>query len=486
MQNSEKLFKIIDLIFNPASIAVIGASENPASFGFHYIKYLHDSGFKGTIFPVNPKTDNISGYKSYASLDAIPSDVDYIICCIRAELVPDLLDKCPAKNVRAVHLLTGRLSETGDLEAIKLERLILKKAKEIGVRLIGPNCMGLYNPGCRISFNYDLPMEQGSIGGIFQSGGVAGEFVRFGGLRGLRFSKIISHGNAIDLDECDLLEYFYHDPDTKLIVMYIEGVKNGQRLIKTLSKITLKKPVIILKGGRGNAGAKAASSHTASIAGSFNIWDIVFKQCNVVKALSLEEVIDLSLIFSMPAINAKNTAVIGGGGGKGILAADECEEAGLVLPPLPEKVQKFVQEKDPFLTGWIGNPVDFSILGSSNISPIEMLDILSTADEIDLLMINITEDNPFGKDVWSLLVKSVAETYIKISEKYMKPLIIIMGNPPVNIEHLKNWRWQILFEQRDCLIKAGIPIFSSVNRAARCVMKKITYEKKNIMLKIRH
>ena len=476
MQGSHARFKTIDAIIHPDSIAVVGASDAPLSFGYHYVRYLQEEGFKGKIFCVNPSYNKIMGLPSYPSLNAIPGDIDYVICCVKAKFVIDLLRQCPEKNVKAVQLFTGRLSETGDPDAARLEEHILGVAGEVGVRLIGPNCMGLYYPKQKITFNYDLPMEVGKVGCLIQSGGIAGELVRYAGLRGVRFSKSISYGNALDLNECDFLDYLHHDPDTDLIVLYIEGTREGPRLLNTLRKIAKKKPVICLKGGRGRAGIRASASHTAAIAGSIDIWNVLFRQSNVVQASCLEELVDVTVSFSMlPAMKDKRAVIVGGGGGKGVLSADECEEAGLVINPLPQEVRKIFREVDPKLETWLGNPVDFSVLLGNKISSLEILHVLSQNEEVDLLVANITEDSPLGGKLWIDHIRKEAKEYINIAGRGLKPIAVIMPDAQLDKESMDSWRWKTLAEERERLVSAGIPVYSNVKRAARAISKMVGY-----------
>jgi acyl-CoA synthetase (NDP forming) len=181
-----------------------------------------------------------------------------VVSCIPAEGVLSLLEDCGKKNVKLVHLFTARLKETGRDKETKLEREILEKARKLGIRILGPNCMGIYYPKLGLSFNHELPRESGPVGGFFQSGGGAGEFVRYAALRGVRFSKMISYGNASDVNETELLNYFTSDSETKVIAAYIEGVKHGRKFVEALAQATKKKPVIILKGGMSRTGAKLA------------------------------------------------------------------------------------------------------------------------------------------------------------------------------------------------------------------------------------
>lgn len=476
MQESHARFKMIDTILHPNSIAVVGASDAPFSFGYHYVRYLQEGGFEGNIFCVNPSYDNILGLPSYPSLNTVPDDVDYIICCLKAELVIDLLRQCPEKKVKAVQMFTGRLSETGDPDATRLEQNILEVARDVGVRLIGPNCMGLYHPKQRITFNYDLPMEPGRVGCLIQSGGIAGEFVRYAGLRGVRFSKCISYGNALDLNECDFLDYLRHDPDTDLIALYIEGTREGPRLLNTLRDITPEKPVICLKGGRGRAGIRASASHTAAIAGSMNTWEVLFQQSNVIQTSCLEELVDTTVSFSMLShIKDKKTFIVGGGGGKGVLSADECEEAGLIIHPLPREVKQIFRKVDPKLEAWLGNPVDISVLLGNKISSLEILQVLARNQEADLLIANLTEDSPLGGHIWEDHIRKEAAEYISIAESGLKPIVVIMPDASVDKEKMENWRWKTLSEERGKLVSAGIPVYSNVKRAASAISRMVSY-----------
>lgn len=477
VENSEAdRFRHMDLIFNPQSIAIVGASENRSSFGYHFMRYIKDYGYSGKIFPVNPNVKRIMGLAAYSNISDLPENVDYVICCLKADLVMDLIDQCKTKNVKAIHLLTGRFSETGIPEYQQLEQEIYVAAKKSNIKLIGPNCMGVYCPSSGLTFNYDLSMKPGSVGGIAQSGGLAGEIVRYASLRGVGFSKVVSIGNALDINECDLLEYFYYDSETKIIFMYVEGTRHGRKLIQILGKVAQKKPVIIIKGGRSEAGKSATASHTASISGGFNSWETVFKQCNVVKASNLEELSDILVAFTMfPDIQSKRVGIIGGGGGKGVLAADDCEEAGLTVCSLPENVEKYLRENDPSLAGWVKNPVDFSILAGSKINPTDMLTVLAESDALDFLLAVITEDNPFDEQGWSMFVKGEIENYLKLAAKKLKPLAVVINSLYLNEERLKNWRWSILSEGTDRLAENRIPVFSSSSRAAKAIGKLADY-----------
>jgi len=468
--------KTIDDIFHPHSIAVVGTSPDAGSHGYQYLRFLIDAGYCGHIYPIHPREKNILGLRTYPAVQEIPGTVDYVICCIKANRVLDLLRQCAQKKVKAVHLFTAKLSETGDEQARHLEEAIKNEAQKLGIRLIGPNCMGIYHPKERISFNHELCMEPGTVGAIVQSGGLAGEIVRLAALRGVRFSKAVSYGNAADLNETDFLEYFLWDHETKVILMYIEGVRDGEKFFKALRRATRIKPVLILKGGRSRAGIKSAASHTASIAGSMDTWHVVFRQTKAIQAKNLNELLDLSVAFHfLPPITGKRVGIVGGGGGKSILCSDEFEEAGLEVIPFPKEIIKFLESRNPGIARWLGNPVDASILDSINMKSIDMLRCMADSPAFDLLSINASEDSFYFGDLWIEFIEREVHGSLIVNRDRLKPVIAVMGNPEIGSSQVENWRWQALFRFREQLIKDGIPVFSSPGRAAAAISKLVDY-----------
>ena len=466
----------LESIFHPKSIAVIGASGSPFSLGYHFVRHLVDYGYSGKIYPVNPKLGEVLGRKVYGSLKEVPGSVDYVICCISASRVMNLLTECSDRNVKAIHLFTGRLSETGRRDAIETENQILEQAKKFDIRLIGPNCAGMYHPKEGISFGYDLPRDPGSVGGFFQSGGAAGEFVRYASLRGVRFSKIISYGNALDLNESDFLQYFSEDSETSVIVSYIEGVKDGRKFQKVLNRVAQMKPVILIKGGRSKAGVRAAASHTAAMAGSLDVWKTAIKQAGAIQAESIEDMIDLVVSFSLiPPIFGDRVGIAGGGGGRSVLSADEWEEAGFNVVPLPDCIRHQIKERSSDIWDWIGNPADRSMMEGSRISTGEILKMMSREKDFDLLIANITDDAPFEKEMWTNTIGEEVKDCIDISSEGKKPIIVVLPTGDLEIKHFEDWRWKFLAEQRACLIDSQVPVFPTFIRAAKAVKRVVDF-----------
>ena len=464
-------------LFSPNSVAIVGASSNPFSGGYQFTRFLIDHGFQGKLYLVNPTSSEILGLKVYPRLTEIPeSNLDYVISCIPAEGVLSLLEDCSKKNVKLVHLFTARLKETGRDKETKLQGEILEKARRLGIRILGPNCMGIYYPKLGLSFNHELPRETGLVGGFFQSGGGAGEFVRYAALRGVRFSKIISYGNASDIDETELLNYFTSDSETKVIASYIEGVKDGGKFVEALALATKKKPVIILKGGRGRTGAKLALSHTASLAGSVKVWQAVFKQYGAIMVSNFQELIDQVVAFTfLPPITGRRVIIAGGGGGKSMVSADVWEEEGFELPELSVELRKKIKKQDPEIWDWVRNPIDASLFQGTSLSDIDLLEWISNEDKFDILVANLTQDDPLPKDIWEkVLASNFLRSTVAIRKKG-KPVVCIIETGEIGLAEMESWKWKAIAETRRQIINQGLAVFPSPERAARATRRLVNY-----------
>jgi len=465
----------LEEILYPKSIAIVGASATPGSRGYGYTHHLLDYGYQGKIYPVNPKYPEILGLKTYPSIKEIPGPVDFVISTVPASAVLNIFEDCYQKDVKGIHFFTGRFGETGRQEAVELEQEILKQAKEQGIRIIGPNCLGVYHPREGISLTYDLPKEPGSAGLAFQSGGGTISFINTASLRGVRFSKAISYGNAIDLNECDYLEYLTQDPETKLILMYVEGVRDGKRFFNALRQATSTKPVIIIKGGRGKSGARATASHTASLAGSQEVWEAAVTQAGAISAQNFDEMADLAVSFYfLPPIKGMRVGITGGGGGANVLAGDQCEEAGLDVIPLPAEIREELKSNNVPIWDWIGNPADMSITAGSGISGRNMLQMMAKNKNFDLLIINITEGAPSAKEEMISRLRDEVESYIKTKEEYSKPLLAVVEEKSLGTDDYDAWI-QELSATRTKFLAVNTPLYPSIGRAARAVRKLIDY-----------
>ena len=473
---------ILNSAFFPESVAVVGASDQPVSFGYHFLKHLLDYKYAGKIYPVNPKKETLLGLKCYPTLIAVPGDVEFVICCLPNDKVLPMLDECAIKNVKIVHLFTARLGETGRTAAAELEKQILLKARQYGIRLVGPNCMGIYCSASGIAFAYDLPCEVGKIGVVSQSGGAATLLMQQGSLLGLRFSKAVSYGNALDLDACDILEYFIDDDQTDIIAAYFEGTRDGDRFIDVLRRAAARKPVVAVKGGRGRSGTRATASHTAAIAGAHNIWQTVFRQTGVMEVKNFEEMINLlQLFYRLPPIYGNRAAIMGGGGGKAVIAADLAEEVGLEVPPVTDDMRARLKAAVPDIWDWLGNPVDTSIFSDYGLTFGELPEIFEESPEYDFIIIQSSEENPMDDDLWVNLVKGDVDLTINAFKRGKKPIISVLGGGKAGLTEMQNIRWRTLAEQKSKVVKEGMPVFGTMGEAVTAMGQYVRYWQRRLL-----
>ena len=348
----DKLRKF-EYIFYPRTVAVIGASE---SDGFS--QALMGTKLRDSLFLVNPKYEELHGKRCYASILDIESDIDYVVIAVPALIVPKVLAECIEKGVKTVHVFTAGFSETGLEERKVLEDEVQNIARG-KVSLIGPNCMGICCPKSGLAFVPGVLTKEGPVGVISQSGTFAEQFLSIGELRNVKFSKVVSYGNAIDLDCPDFLEYLTNDSETEVIALYLEGTKNGKRLRAAMTEAAKLKPVLALKGGVTEHGRRAASSHTGSLAGSPEIWSSLFRQAGVIQVEDFDELLDTTLALScVPLPSGKGTAIITNSGGFSVLETDLCVKAGLEVPQFTKETIAELRKMVPLAGTSINNPLD--------------------------------------------------------------------------------------------------------------------------------
>jgi acyl-CoA synthetase (NDP forming) len=460
-------------LLQPRSIAIFGASERSRP---DFILGIQDLGFKGDLYVVNPKSEQVHGLKCYPTISDVPGPVDYAISAIPAPAVPGMMDDCARKGVKIAHLYSGRFSETGRPQDAELEKEVLRRARKGGVRIIGPNCMGLYYP--RVGIGWDsFPKESGPVGFASQSSYAAHDFIFLATPRGIRFSKVIGYGNALDFNECDFVEHFADDPDTKVILMYIEGVKDGPRFLRALRKASASKPVVIIKGGRGESGARAVASHTASIAGSDSTWKAAVTQAGAVDVDSLEEMLDLAVSFSLLGpISGPGVGIAGSGGGPSVLAADQCEAAGLKVVPLPEEIRADLKSKNIPIWDWIGNPVDMSMTGGA-VSAGQMMSMMAKDPHFDLLIAIMGEPHYQKRQVFGADAGAFLQRYA-LNEIRNKPVLAVVPDKSLDLAQYETPTTKMMCDLRARLIGAGIPVYPTMARAARSARAVMDYYKR--------
>ncbi len=459
----------LDEVFSPRGVAVVGVSATKLAFAELVVHALKGAEYPA-IYPVNPKYEEVLDLPCYPSVTAIPGVVDHVVVNIPAESVLRLLDECAEKGVRSVHFFTAGFGESGYQDRADLEQEMLVKARAGGFRIIGPNCVGLYVPKSRVVNHFDDPLESGPIGFISQSGGHAQNIPHYSRPRGLRFSKVVSYGNALDVDECELLDYFAGDPETEIIAAYIEGVKDGTRFLEALDHAASRKPVVIYKGGRTEAGRRAAHGHTASLTSSVAIFDALCRQVKAIQVDDLDEMIDVLTVFRFmkPLPQGGGVALMGAGGGPSVLAGDGMEKEGLQLPGFSFDVQEELKQVLPVPGSIFINPLDTPNLATPEAICVA-LQVLGKVPEIDLLVYHLGF-HPISR--WGLgrlstedFLKPVIEGMHETVRENGKPVVLAL-RPPQDLDGMKEF-----LTVQEAFVQAGLPVFHSMRKLARAVAR---------------
>ncbi len=378
----------LDSFFRPKSVAVIGASRDPKKPGHVIFRNLLESGYKGRVTPVNIHAETILGVKCYSSIMAVKEKVELAVIAIPAPFVPEALEQCGKAGVKAAIILAGGFSEVGNKELENRTKQMLKKYK---MRAIGPNCLGLYDAysGIDTLFNPKYKLGRpasGPISFISQSGAILTAVADWMSMKGYRASKFISYGNAIDVDEAELLEYLAKDPHTRVICIYIEGVREGRRFFEAAKNVSSRKPIIALKGGITTFGSKAVGSHTGSLAGSARIYSAMFRQAGIIEATNMESLFDIARTLSkQPKPKGPRVQVITDGGGFGILAADHIYKYGLQLARMsPSSIASIKKQLPPHI---VTDPI-IDLTGSADENGYRTaINAALDDDNVDILMV---------------------------------------------------------------------------------------------------
>ncbi len=454
----------IEALFNPRSIAIIGASRNPQKPGYQVLYNLKQK-YKGRIYPVNPNADKILGLKAYPSILEVPDEVDLAVIVIPAEKVPKAAEECGEKGVKTLIVISGGFKEVGPKGA-KLEEQLVSIVKKYEMRLLGPNVVGVYVPKTGVNTTFINPERQGfpehgPIAFLSQSGAFGIAILDWATMRGIGISKFVSLGNKADIDEADLLEYLVEDEDTRVITMYIEGVEKGKRFMEALRRTTPIKPVIALKSGRTEAGSRAIASHTGSLAGADKVYDAVFKQTGVIRAYGMEELFDMATALALqPPARGNKVAILTVGGGSGVMATDACIELGLNVPKLSENTEEKLR-KILLPIASPHNPVD--VTGSARDEHlIESVEILMRSNEVDII---IWIPYFMVPGISEQLVEKFIERIKKVNKELDTPI------PIIGAATGGTYTWK----QASKAEKLGIPMYISVERAAKAAWALFRY-----------
>ena len=419
----DRMNKGLASMFAPESIAVVGASMHTKS-GTDLASNIARNGYSGRLYRINPKATEdtvINGNKFYPDLNAIPETVDLVIVNVNRKLVPGVLKECGKTGNRNIHIFSAGFKESGDEEGIRLQQEIQQVADEYTLNVIGPNCMGFYNPAIKLC---TWPSDHSLVGGgdisfVSQSGGNSKDYTDYVGIKyQLNVNKVVSYGNALSVDSTDILEYFGKDDSSKLILQYLEGTKYTRRMLKQYQEISKKKPIILFKAGLSEAGAKAAASHTGALAGSNKVWEAFFQQTGAVQVSSVEELAEVSLSFDyLPETKGNRLGIIGSGGGVSVAIADTCEKMGVATPILRDELKDKMKEYLPVSGTIFNNPIDSSECFFNPELLIKTLGLMAQEDYLDMFAININLD-------WFILSPDLG---IKVAE-----IIATQGKVAVN------------------------------------------------------
>jgi acetyltransferase len=449
---------MLDALFNPKAVAVIGASTKELHIGNRVIKNLVDFGYKGPIYPINPKADEIWGVKAYGSILDVPTDVDVVHMVIPAQYVPMAIVDCGKKNAKFVILNGGGFAEVGP-EGAAIEEDCLAKAKEHGIRIFGPNCQGIINsdPDVRAYCNFTFTRpDPGHISIVALSGGVAEVIHQAIVAEGVGTRMYASNGNACDVTIPEILRYYGEDEGTRVIVLYVEGLRDPMTFLEVARDVAAKKPILAMKAGRTAEGAKAAASHTGGLAKEDLATDLIFEKTGVLLFHDEGELCRAAMAFaSQPISKGKRVGLITNTGGPAVIATDVLVNAGLEIPPLSEKATEFLEEK-LFREASIGNPTDVLATGGAEHYR-ATIDAMMDEEQIDSIFLNFV--TPFFMDN-----ESIAREIVEVNKQAKKPIVCNL------MTDKRQWTETVRILQ-----EGGVPCFNFPGNAARALAAMAQY-----------
>ena len=422
----ETIEQQINRFFNPQSVAIVGASRRPGRIGHIIVEQMVASKFPGRIYLINPEAakegHHICGIKTYTSLKDCGGPIDLVIIVIPAKYILPIMQECVDLKIPNVIIVSGGFRETGP-EGAKLEVQVMELANKGNIRILGPNCLGTFSPQCKIDTLF-LPEsttprpKTGAISFLTQSGSVGGSVMSFAYNERIGFSKFASFGNAIDVDEGDLIDYLEDDAQTKVTGLYLESINRGRKFIDICRRASKVKPFIVIKAGRSEAGTRAVSSHTGSLAGTDRIYDAAFEAAGIIRVKNIGEFFDVArALANQPPANGKRIGVITSGGGFGVMTLDALSDFGLEAPELSESLQKRLHTKLPYFYS-VRNPIDLTGSATAEQFAFSMNTLLET-DEVDGLIVIPLFMTPL------LDAEQVSQAIVEAAEQRRKPVIVI-------------------------------------------------------------
>ena len=462
-------------LFMPRTVAVVGASTKASALANLFIRRIRDFGYAGAVYPIHPSAETIEGLAVYRRLSDTPQPVDYAYIAIPAAQVPQLL-AAAGGHVRYAQVISSGFGESADGK--QLEKDLVDAAAAGGLRLLGPNCMGIYSPRGKITYTEVASNEAGGVGVVSQSGGLSTDIIRRGLVRGIRFSAVVSIGNSADLNAIDLLEFYLGDQQTKVIGLYVESSKGGRRLFETLREARAAKPVVILKGGRSADGAAAAASHTGSLAADSKVWDALTRQTGAVLVETLNDFINVLLVFSCLSPRPEPTrhvVLFGNGGGASVLGVDSFARAGLRVARFGQSTLEALSTFKSSPGTSIENPIDAPVgtmqQNDGRVAE-QILDAVLETARPHAVVMHLSMPAFAGRTKAEVLDNLIAAA-LRAQSRHPQSghfLLVLRSDGSVRIDERKR-------EFRDRAIALGIPVFDELEDAARCLAAMSFYER---------
>jgi acyl-CoA synthetase (NDP forming) len=466
--DTSKVIERFTPLFAPKTVAVVGASTKGTALPNVFIRRIREFGFTGDIYPIHPTADQIDGLPAYRTLADTPQPVDYAYIAISAAQIAPMLEAANGR-VRFAQVISSGFGEVD--EGKDLQAKLAAAARAGGMRLIGPNCLGLYTPRGRVTFTEIGPKELGPVGIVSQSGGLGTDIIRRGLARGVKFSGLVTVGNCADITPTDMLEFYLADPETRVIGMYIETAKDGRRLFETLRAAGASKPVIVLKGGRTQQGLAAAASHTGSLAGDDRVWVALSRQTGCVMVDTLDQFIDTLLIFQSvkprPEHPTRRVVLFGNGGGTSVLATDYFARLGLDVTPFEKAtIDALAALKLPPGTS-ITNPVDCpvgTLQQEEGRVAEKILDIIYGSGKPDALVMHLNMSAFVGRTKPEVL-DNLVQAALRVQSKYPGQahfVLVLRSDGEPSLEERKR-------EFRDKAVALGIPVYDEMSNAGHAL-----------------
>jgi acyl-CoA synthetase (NDP forming) len=460
--------------FPPRSVGIVGVSRNedtraPGYSGLKLFRSLRTSGFPGSVYAVNPRAAEIDGIATYPDLMSVPGPLDLAVIAVPAHRVPAVLEDCITAKVRNVQICTSGFGETGTGEGRALDTTLREIIGRGNLRVIGPNCMGFHVPSLNYRMFEELDLVQGPVALLSQSGGHARTFLLHSPGFGIGCSKAVSFGNAITMEASDFLEYLEDDPETEIICMYMEGPRDGKRLLDLVRRVNPEKPVIVWKAGLTESGARASASHTGSMKGDRQLWEAFFRQTGAVRVNSLDEMMDAGMSFlQLPPADSARAAVLGIGGGATVAYGDICGREGIETPPLSGKTLQGMSEFISLVNQGMANPMDVPVALSNPVAMPRALELLTEDPGVDVIILSVSVE--FLAGGWGHYMDTFKKALCGFLESYTG------GKPVVLAVEADNYfcdAERCIREMRE----AGVTVYPSLARACRALRRFAAYHR---------